>query len=353
MCGARGYCRIVSGEAGAWAGPVRGLLRAAESVYSAAIRLRNACYDRSGASYAAEVPVISVGNITVGGTGKTPFVIELATRLDRLGCSPAVVARGYGGASGEPNDEELLIRRNCPGAAYIADADRCRAAEWAASRMGADVIVLDDGFQHRRLARDLDIVLIDATCPFGFEHVLPRGLLREPLGGLRRAGLLIVTRCDQASVGELSRIGSRLGEIAPDTPVLRCRHCVTAVERLDGTTIEGPIAGKRAVIFAAIGRPQAFATTVESLGVDVVAKRWWPDHHRYRPQDIKAIFDERSFPPHDILLTTEKDAVKLVGLSGIDRDSLGVVRVGIDFLDGGDTILQQLLECTLRRERTS
>ncbi|MDO8629945.1 MAG: tetraacyldisaccharide 4'-kinase [Phycisphaerales bacterium] len=324
-----------------------------EFVYSAAINLRNARYDRPAATFAATVPVISVGNITVGGTGKTPFVIELLKRLDRLGRSPVVVARGYGAAPDEPNDEELLIRRNCPGAAYVADPDRCRAVGRAASRMGADVIVLDDGFQHRRLARDLDLVLIDATCPFGYEHVLPRGLLREPLVGLRRAHLVVITRCDQASGADLTRIASRLRDLAPDSPVIRCRHRVTAVECLDGSPVEEPIAGKRAVLFAAVGRPGAFATTVSSLGVDVVAVRWWPDHHRYRVREIKSLLGDRSFAPHDLVLTTEKDAVKLAGLSGFDRGAIGVVRVAVDFLDEGDTMLQRLLERALCKERIS
>lgn len=341
------YRSLISGEAGAWAAPLRGFFRIGEFIYSAAINLRNARYDRAAATFAATVPVISVGNITVGGTGKTPFVIELVQRLDRLGRSPAVVARGYGAAPDEPNDEELLIRRNCPGAAYVADSDRCRAAERAASRMGADVIVLDDGFQHRRLARDLDIVVIDATCPFGYEHVLPRGLLREPLIGLRRAQLVVITRCDQASSADLSRIQSRLRVLAPDAVVIRCRHRVTAVERLDGSPIEDPIAGKRAVLFAAVGRPGAFATTVSALGVDVVAARWWPDHHRYRVREIKSLLDDRSFAPHDLVLTTEKDAVKLAGLSGFDRGAIGVVRIVIDFLGEGDTMLQRLLERAL------
>ena len=345
------YRDIISGQAGLWAGPIRGLLRAGEFFYSSAVTLRNARYDRPAAAFSSSVPVISVGNITVGGTGKTPFVIELTNRLDQLGRSPTVIARGYGAALDGPNDEELLVRRHCPGASYISDPDRCRAVEQAVDRLGADVIVLDDGFQHRRLARDLDIVLIDATCPFGYEHVLPRGLLREPLTGLRRAQLVAITRCDQASATELSRIEARLGEIAPDTLVLRCRHRVTGMARLDGTPIEEPMAGKRGILFAAIGRPQAFSTTAASLGIDVVASRWWPDHHHYRAPEIERFLNDRTLPAYDLVLTTEKDAVKLDRLAGVDASSIRVVRIAIDFLDDAGTILQQLLERALRRER--
>jgi tetraacyldisaccharide 4'-kinase len=129
------------------------------------------------------VPVISVGNITVGGTGKTPLVIELVRGMEKMGRNPAVVARGYGANEGQRSDEELLVRKHCPAVAYIADPDRHRGANMALRRMGADAIVLDDAFQHRRMYRDFDIVLIDAMCPFGYGHVLPRGLLRERLPG--------------------------------------------------------------------------------------------------------------------------------------------------------------------------
>jgi tetraacyldisaccharide 4'-kinase len=296
------------------------------------------------------IPVISVGNLTVGGTGKTPFVVELVKRLDRLGCSPAVVSRGYKAAVGEPNDEELLIRRNCPGVVCVSDPDRALACEIARSDLGADVIVLDDGFQHRRVARVLDVVLIDATCPFGFDHLLPRGLLREPVQSLQRAHIIVVTRCDQVSQADLARILGVLRKTAGDAVHLQCRHRVTSVECLDGTRVDGPLDGKRAVLFAGVGQPGAFATTVRSMGVDVVGECWWPDHHRYRYRDVSSLFRARRFPPHDMLITTEKDAVKLAGLGGIDRPDILVVRIAIDFADDGGTMLQEELERVLQRD---
>lgn len=168
-----------------WVFPVRAMLRVLEGLYARGVALRNTRYDRSGPRAVLDIPVISVGNLTVGGTGKTPFVIELVKRLDRMGLSPAVVSRGYKAAEGQPNDEERLIRESCPSVVCICDPDRAAAGQFARTKFGADVIVLDDGFQHRQLARTLDIVLIDATCPFGFGHLLPRGLLREPVGSLR------------------------------------------------------------------------------------------------------------------------------------------------------------------------
>ncbi|MCH8966960.1 MAG: tetraacyldisaccharide 4'-kinase, partial [Planctomycetes bacterium] len=166
------YRRILAGQTGPWAAPLRGALLGASALYGLGVRGRNRWYDRASAAHRLPIPVISVGNITVGGTGKTPFVIDLVHRFERMKrtWNPVVVSRGYKASWDEPNDEERLIRRNCPAVACLADANRTLAAQRAHRDLGADVIVLDDGFQHRRLSRTLDIVLIDATCPFGYGY---------------------------------------------------------------------------------------------------------------------------------------------------------------------------------------
>ncbi len=338
------YRKIVTDETGVWASPVRGMLWAASGVYGRAIALRNAWYDRKGSATRLPVPVISAGNLTVGGTGKTPFVMDLVRRLDALGFSPAVIARGYGASPGELNDEQQLIQKNCPGVVCVSDPDRVRAGEAACQQFGADVLVLDDGFQHRRLARDLDIVLVDATCPFGYGHVLPRGLLREPETGLRRAHVVVLTRCDQASRTELARIEARQRELAPDALRLKCNHRVTAIERLDGTLLPEGLDHKRVVLFAGIAQPQSFLTTVSSLGADIVAARWFPDHYGYTLRSLQSLLHAARFPPHDFLVTTEKDAMKLTELRGVDTSNIVVVRVAIDFVGDDGTMLQALLE---------
>lgn len=343
------YRRLVAGEGGVWLSPLRGALSSVAWLYAAVVATRNRRYDAGGKATVLPVSVISVGNITVGGTGKTPFVIDLVTRLDRMGCSPAVVARGFGAVEGEPNDEERLIRSRCPGVVYAANSDRVAAAQMAHEELGADVIVLDDGFQHRRLHRDLDIVMVDATCPFGFGHVLPRGLLREPVDSLARAHLVVLTRCDQVSAAQLARIQTELRRVAPQARHLECRHRVVGIERLDGTAAPMPSEGQRVVIFAAIGQPRAFAHTVRSLGISIVHQRWWPDHHHYTAREIRALLDLPRAEPHDLVLTTEKDAVKLRALSGVDRAAIGVVKISIDFTGEGDTILTSILERTLGR----
>jgi len=365
------YRRIIAREAGLWAAPIRAALSASAMLYHAGVALRNHRYDRANRSTRIPVPVVSVGNLTVGGTGKTPMVIDIAQRLERMGRSPGVVSRGYKAESGRLGDEELLVRRRCPGAVFVANPDRVAAAERAHRRYGADVVVLDDGFQHRRLARTLDIVLIDATCPFGHGHLLPRGLLREPVTALRRADLLILTRCDQVARDRLDRIEQRLRAITPDRLILRCAHRVVGVDALDGSPLDetwpdraqiddasvdhapaghapegGSLEGRRAVVFAGIAHPDRFAATVASLGVQIVARKWWPDHHRYTERDINTLRASGRHPPCDLFLTTEKDAVKLFSLAGLDPSGIGVVRVAIDFEGDGGTMLDaRLREC--------
>lgn len=343
------YHRILSNDVGLWGLPVRAVLRAMESGYAAAIALRNAHYDRNGPRAVLPVPVISVGNVTVGGTGKTPLVIELLERLGRMGCHPVVVSRGYKARDGGANDEECLIRCHVPGAICLSSSNRMEAGEVAIQSHRADVIVLDDAFQHRQLGRTLDIVLVDATCPFGFDHLLPRGLLRESITALRRADAIVLTRCDQVSPEELARVEARIRSLHDTAKIIKCKHRVTRLQKLDGSPVDEPPEGKRAVLFAGIGRPSAFAKTVRGLGVEVVGQRWWPDHHAYVPKDLCELVGTSRFPPHDWLLTTEKDAVKLAGLPGIDSARIVVVRVAIDFEGDGGTMFQSLLESVLRK----
>lgn len=343
------YRQIIAGESGAWSSPVRALLHAGSMAYGVAVGFRNRRYDRGDSSQSVPVPVLSVGNVTVGGTGKTPLVIDLVTRLTRMGRNPAVVSRGYKSIDGQPNDETRLIQQRCPGVVCAADTDRIAGSLTACRRFGADVIVLDDGFQHRALNRDLDIVLIDATCPFGYDHLLPRGLLREPVSSLRRAGVIVLTRCDQVSLADRARTERRLKRLAPQAVHLSSRHKVTTISRLDGTVLDDDWVGRRAVLFAGIARPSAFATTVRTLGIEVVGEHWWPDHHHYRPVDLRRFGSGGAWPSHDLLLTTEKDAVKLATLPGVDQMDIGVVNVRIDFEGDGGTILEKIIEDTLGR----
>lgn len=345
--------RVMSGPPTARTVPLRGLLSIAAFGYGFILRARNAWYDRKGALYQPSAPVISVGNITVGGTGKTPFVIDLVKRLERMdpACHVAVVARGYRAEGDGPGDEELLLRRHCPTAAYVANPQRVDAARVAVEKMRADVIILDDGFQHRRLARVLDIVLIDATCPFGHGHLLPRGLLREPLSSLRRAELIVITRSDQVSTSELGRLNDRLGRLAPAAIRISCRHAVTGVHWLDGRPVGRGLDGAKAVLFAAIGNPASFRSTAQMLGVKIMGERWWPDHHAYRAADIDRLRADSRFGAYDLLLTTEKDAVKLASLPELADMPIGVVQVAIACNADGDAILNEAIARALTKRK--
>lgn len=342
----------MSGERrGPAAAAARAALTGASAVYSRIVAMRNARYDRD-AHRAVGVgrPVISVGNITTGGVGKTPLIIWLAEQLLAMGRRPAVVSRGYKAKAGEPNDEMLMVSRRVPEAVCVANPYRVAAAAFAVEEQNANVVLLDDGFQHRALARDLDIVLIDATAPFGYGRVLPRGLLREPLEGLARAHLLVITRCDAVTDGALAVIENTLRRYAPGAPILRCAHAVSGLTDLEGRPSDTDVASHAsAVCFGAIGNPGAFAHTCEQLGFALAGRVWWPDHHDYTPADAQEVMSRARRVDADVLLTTEKDAVKLARLPVEWSPPVAVVRVDIDFAGDGRTILLGAVESTLRQ----
>jgi hypothetical protein len=202
------YRDIVSGRrCGAAAAVVRGGLRAASVPYSVAVRLRNRAYDLGlKRTYRVEVPVVSVGNLTLGGTGKTPLVEHLARWFRAAGLRVCILSRGYGAADGAANDEAQVLAENLPEVPHLQGRDRVALARRAIDVHHAQVLLLDDGFQHRRLARDLDLVILDALDPLGGNNLFPRGLLREPLSSLRRADLILLNRADLLSDRQRQRI---------------------------------------------------------------------------------------------------------------------------------------------------
>jgi tetraacyldisaccharide 4'-kinase len=333
-----------------WTLPLRGILRVCSSCYGAAVTLRNRRYDRPRATASVDVPVISVGNVTTGGTGKTPLVIDIVGRLQQRGHKVAVLSRGYKAAPDQASDELQLVARRVPQAVCVADPNRTAAAQRVIAEHGVDAIVLDDGFQHRRLARDLDIVAIDATCPFGFGHLLPRGLLREPVASLRRAGLIAVTRADRVNDTGFHALHAHLAQIAPNVPRLNCRHRTTGLVELSGQPSQFTIRPDCGVIcFSAIGNPDAFEVTVGRLGGQVRQHVSWPDHHRYELADLARVGEAAQRHRADVLLTTEKDAVKLAALAFDWPVPVLAVRIDIDFADDGDTILTTALNQALER----
>jgi len=299
---------------GAGAALVRGFLSLAELGYRAGVALREWAYAGDEERVRrASIPVLSVGNLTAGGTGKTPFSMYLAARLAAEKRAPAVAQRGYGAErAGKLNDEGRMIERALPGVPVVADRDRLRAVERAAE-LGARVAVLDDGFQHRALARDLDIVLLDARAPFSNGRLLPRGLLRERPEALARAGAVVLNHADRVSEDTLALARADVRCLAPEAALALARLAPASVRRLDeeGGGPPEALAGRRVGAFAGLADPSAFGEDLRRLGARVVFARRLGDHHRYRAGELAMLANEAAAAGADVLVTTEKDAAKL------------------------------------------
>ncbi|MFW6457602.1 MAG: tetraacyldisaccharide 4'-kinase, partial [Planctomycetota bacterium] len=254
---------------------VRGFLWPFSILYGRLAGLRNWAYNYGlKSAVQVDVPVISVGNITVGGTGKTPFVVWLCEQLRRAGREPAILSRGYGkDASSGVDDENEMLGALVQDVPVVVNPDRVEGAKTAVQREGADVLVMDDGFQHRRLARDCDIVLVDALNPFGGGRAIPLGTLREPLSGLSRAHVLVITRSDQVKRNRLERLIETLQGYTGTVPVAIARHAPSGMYEMGRAADDAVVADldalreKRWGAFCGIGNPAAFRRTLEGMGV--------------------------------------------------------------------------------------
>lgn len=294
-------------------------------LYGAVTRTRLSLYRRGTFhSFKLDRPVISVGNITTGGTGKTPLVEWIARTVAAKGKRVCILTRGYGrdnpdrrvvvsdghtvlATSSEAGDEPFLLASNLLGvAAVIADADRVAAGRHAIAQLDTDCFVLDDGFQHLRLKRDLNIVTIDATNPFGGGHLLPYGRLREPLSSLSRADCIVITRTDQAS--DVPGLTDKLRRLT-NAPIFNLRMRVKHIRKLTHgpEKIPTPVAA-----FCAIGNPNSFFA---QLPHDVALRKAFPDHHRYTQRDIDSLTEGARRAGARSLITTAKDAVKLQSIA--------------------------------------
>lgn len=312
--------------------------------------VRNVLYDRGWLKVRhLHRPVISVGNLTLGGTGKTPMVICLARKLMARGLKVCVLSRGYGGtlsATGgmvsdgvrllaspsEAGDEPYLMASTVPGLMVVVGADRHAAGLMALERLQPDLFILDDGFQHRRLARDLDIVLLDAERPYGNGRVFPAGLLREPLSSLSRAQLVIASRW---------REGIPLPQLP--LPVCAASHLPGPVTPLGGgpASLLKEYQGAKVAAFAGIAHPAAFFSMLGKEGIELQGTLTFPDHVPYGSTEITALRRLEEETGAEVLLTTAKDAVKLAA------QTHGLRNVGIVSLEmqlHHPEVLEQLLE---------
>lgn len=308
------HVRLIRGDlCGPGPALLRLLLAPPSWLFAAAAETRAALY-RAGVFTRHRVPrpVISVGNLTVGGTGKTPLVEWVVREAGLLGLRPVVLTRGYGAAGDEVPDEIAVLTENLPELHVVRDADRVRGALTAIERHCATALVLDDGYQHHRLGRQLDLVTVDALRPFGGGHCLPRGMLREPVRALRRAQGVVVTRSDQVTPAELERILRRTRRAAPRAVLARAVHAPVAVRPVGGGT-ERPVSfldGRSVLAVSGIGNPAAFEATLAGIGARVAGRLRFPDHHRYSPEDLARIGREAEAAGADAVVTTQKDAVK-------------------------------------------
>ena len=340
------YRDVMSGNRrGPTATLIRGGLWVASQAYGAGARRKNRRFD-TGAETAHHcgVPVISVGNLTTGGTGKTPIVCYLARQLRQSGVRVAIISRGYGRGDADLNDEAMELHARLPDVPHIQDADRVAAARIAVQELDSQLILMDDGFQHRRLHRDLDIVVVDATCPFGFGHMLPRGLLREPTVGLQRADLVILSRCGSAAEQTLSDIEASITSIKPSLPVIRSEHAPEALlEHPDQQLPIESIRGARVAVISAIGNPDAFTETVRRCGATIIDSRHLPDHARYDPNTVAELRSWiESLDQVDRVVCTHKDLVKLQ-TDRLGGSPVAALMIDLQIRRGGD-ILSRWLE---------
>jgi tetraacyldisaccharide 4'-kinase len=298
-------------------------------IYGGVMNARNRLYDQGVFdSFDLAARTISVGNITTGGTGKTPLVAYIARYLIGKGETVCILTRGYGrrdpkkrvlvsdgnsilAVPEDAGDEPVELAKKLNGkAVIIADADRVSAGEWAKREFGVTRFVLDDGFQHRRVKRDLDIVCIDATNPFAAGAVLPAGSLREPLANLARADVIVITRSDL--VDNISNLRSEISKLAPEAKIFAAQNRSQIVNLKTGSEVS--VGEKAVVAFCGLGNPEGFFKQIALDGIDVLSKRSFRDHYQYGQSDIDDLEEEARRVGADRFLTTAKDAVKLSSL---------------------------------------
>lgn len=336
---------IASGKAhGLGPASCRFFLWTASLIYGLGVRLRNFFYHCGlKKSVSVELPVVCVGNLTTGGTGKTPCVEWVARQLRSRGLRVALISRGYGGTGGV-NDEALVLENHLDDVPHLQGSNRAALCKTALEELESEAIVLDDGFQHRQLARDLDLVLIDASNPWGYGHLLPRGLLREPVSGLRRAHAVIITRADHLNSNDLASLKSRIQKLAPKALIAEAVHQPVELIRFNQPALAlKELEGKSVLAFCGLGNPEAFFKSLQHLGANVAHTLEFPDHHPYTREDMDAISHKarESNSPIDWIVTTEKDLVKIRSEA---LEGCPLLALGISFeLRSGKESLENLL----------
>ena len=315
------------------------LLAPASLIYSL-VSLARAFLYGTGIFRVRKLPcgVISVGNLTAGGTGKTPMVVMLARLLKERGVRAAVLTRGYGGkyegmtaivsdgnrqvlSAGESGDEAALLAMSLPGVPVVMGSDRHEAGQLAIEHFGAQVVILDDGFQHMALKRDLNILLMDAAHPFGNGRVLPMGYLREPGSAMKRADMVVLTRSDMA---DTQGAWAAVSKVSSTMPVLTAVHRPSALYELSTGNRTGLeyLSGRSILALSGLADPSSFTLILQKLNAKIAEAVNYPDHHRYTQGDLAKVEAVAARVSAGVVVTTEKDAVKLAGLSSGGMDPM-------------------------------
>jgi len=335
------------------------LLTLSSILYGIGVRLRLWAYE-CGLFKRESLPgfVVSIGNITAGGTGKTPAVVMLAQWAKDEGHPVAVLSRGYGGqyrtkvlevsdgnrikaGAGEAGDEPYLLATRLSGIPVVVSKKRFLAGLFARERFGCDFFILDDGFQHLELNRDLDLALIDTTNPFGNGHLLPCGPLREPVEQLSRANACIVTRYSEQGSGE--KVLDFLKGKFPSKPIFCSDHLPEKVIFPHSNEVHGPdfMKGKRVLAFAGIAEPDRFKQTLMGLGADIVCFRGFRDHHPFKQDEIRTLIQMKEAQGAEYIITTEKDWVRIASFA-IDRTDIAYLGITFALTSGQNDFFKMI-----------
>lgn len=362
------YLSIINGQ---WRGgipsAIKTLLCVISLFYGGILWLRMLAYkDGLMGKRVLTRPVISVGNITLGGVGKTPVVEHIARYLTNRGKRVAILSRGYGGGkwqgdthSGEQggrataiiyNDEYLVLRENLADVPNFLGKDRSANGRRAIDECNVDCLLLDDGFQHIRLERCLDIVVIDILNPFGYGKLFPRGFLREPVRNLRRADMFIIAHTDLCGSDEIGRLGEQLHSINEKAPVIESAHLPTRIENIsDNASAQVEwLKDKKVYAFCAIGNPDSFSQCLVKHGALLVGFRAFADHYFFGREDLEQVFRDAKHSGADVIMTTQKDNVKILDVLTSDDLKrydvpLCVVKIAIKITRGND-VLERLID---------
>lgn len=367
------YQLVHGGRHGFLAAVLLGILRTMSLIYGLGVLIKLSLY-KCGILKRHKLPcqVISLGNITVGGTGKTPTAQILAAIIRDMGYRVVILNRGYRAAwkgqvglvsdgqkifmsVTEAGDEAYLLAKNLPGIPVVIGRDRSITGDYAVRYLKAEVIILDDGYQHWQLCRDLDIVLIDTINVFGNNFLLPRGTLREPLDNLDRAQAILLTKVDQSTNGARDVIRDIVGRYNSQALVVESIHnprCFIEIEEWykgihsKNTAPLETARGRRVMAFSAIGNPSSFEQTIAGTGAEVVDAMRYPDHHDYTMAEMQDVMQKAVDKQAYALITTEKDAVKIPSEFIHSDRPLPVYVLGIEvkFTEGYEDFMELIKE---------